>query len=109
MKPDKKTIKKSFRITEEEEEFLRRECQKYAMTDSAFFRKMLLRERGLLKEETKTQKEYLALKELTNEINHIGVNINQIARHTNMQFYTEKEKKKLFSMMQEIKQKVMEL
>lgn len=41
-------------------------------------------------------------RELINEVNHIGVNINQIVRNNNAQFYSAAEKKKLFLMMQQL-------
>ena len=46
------------------------------------------------------------MKNLTNEINAIGKNINQIVHNTNMNKYSEYEKKKLFAMQQVILDKV---
>lgn len=45
---------------------------------------------------------YIQRKELRNEINHIGTNINQIAHNTNMGIYSEYEKRKLFALMNQI-------
>lgn len=41
-------------------------------------------------------------RELINEVNRIGVNINQIVKNNNAQFYSLTEKKKLFIMMQQL-------
>ena len=105
----RKTVRKSFRITEEEESVFRSQCERYGMTDSAYFRYMLTRVNDTKQEEMRSKEEYLAIKELINEINHIGININQIVRNVNMKFYSDSEKKKLFALMKEVKQKVMGL
>lgn len=41
-------------------------------------------------------------KGLINEINHIGVNINQIVKNHNSHMYSDYEKKKLFAMMKKV-------
>lgn len=46
------------------------------------------------------------IKDMTNEINKIGVNINQIVHNLNMGKYTDYEKTKLFAYMQEIYDKL---
>ncbi len=43
-----------------------------------------------------------AMKSLCNEVNKIGVNINQIVRNENMHYYSEYEKKKLFALQQKM-------
>ncbi len=50
-----------------------------------------------------------SIKDVTNEVNKIGVNINQIVYNLNMKKYTEYEKKKLFAYMQELYDKISEL
>lgn len=52
--------------------------------------------------------DYQSMKELTREVNKIGVNINQIVRNANEKFYTIYEKKKLFAMMEKIQQMIAE-
>lgn len=42
------------------------------------------------------------IKELITEVNAIGVNINQIAKHFNSDFFSETEKRKLFALMQQL-------
>lgn len=104
-----KTVRKSFRITEEEEALFRKQCERYGMTDSAYFRHLLAGICGVEGKEIRTKEEYLAIKELVNEINRIGTNINQIVKNANMHFYSESEKRKLFAMMETIKRKVLDL
>ena len=51
----------------------------------------------------------IAIQNMTCEINAIGKNINQIVHSYNMSLYSEYDKKKLYSLMQEINRKLMEL
>lgn len=44
----------------------------------------------------------ILLKELINEVNHIGVNINQIVKNYNSGFYSDTEKNSLFAYMQKL-------
>ena len=47
-------------------------------------------------------------RELINEVNRIGVNINQIVKNNNAQYYSPAEKKKLFLMMQQLNDMIYE-
>lgn len=51
-----------------------------------------------------SKENYIQRKELRNEINHIGININQIVHNANIGIYSEFEKRKLFALMREINQ-----
>lgn len=51
---------------------------------------------------------YIQRKELINEINHIGNNINQIVHNANMEFYSDYEKRKLFALMKQLNDTVAE-
>lgn len=104
-----KTILKGFRITKEEDAFIKEECEKYGMSESEYFRTLLRNKRADSKQFSKTKQEYLDIRELTREINYIGNNINQIVKNTHMNLYSEHEKKKLFALMELIKNKVMSL
>ncbi len=42
------------------------------------------------------------IKELIKEVNSVGTNINQIAKHFNSDFFSENEKRKLFAYMQQL-------
>lgn len=50
-----------------------------------------------------------ALQNLTNEINHIGININQIVKNNNSGLYHESDKKRLYVYMKQIKEAVMQV
>lgn len=100
------SVRKSFRMSEEDEQFLRNQCDLYDMNDSEYFRYLLNKEKNSSVSAIRPKEEFLAIKELTDEINHIGININQIVRNVNMLFYSEHEKRKLFALMEEIKKKV---
>lgn len=103
-----KTVRKSLRISEEEERLLRQACERYGMNDSAYFRYLLNRNAGAAPAR-RTREEYQAIKELVTEINRIGININQIVRNVNLHFYSDSEKRKLFAMMEAVRKKVVEL
>lgn len=103
-----KTVRKNFRVSPEEDSFIRSQCEQYGMNESAYLRYLLKQASDSSAERAQPKELYLAMKELTNEVNSIGVNINQIVRNVNMQKYSEYEKKKLFAMMEEIKKTVRE-
>ena len=103
------TARKTFRLSEENEIFLTEQCQRYGMNDSEYIRYLLNEKQNPTGKVMRTQEEFLAIKELTDEINHIGININQIVRNVNMQKYSDHEKRKLFALMEEIRQKVARL
>ena len=48
------------------------------------------------------------LKELINEINRIGININQIVFNSNAQLYSKKDKEQLVAYMKKLNQSVSE-
>ena len=102
-------VRKSFRISEEEEQILREQCELYGMSDSAYFRFMLNRTKNSPDSVVMPKRDFLAIKELINEINHIGININQIVKNVNMKYYSDHEKRKLFALMEEISKKVANL
>ena len=51
----------------------------------------------------------LLLKELINEVNHIGNNINQIVKNHNAQFYSAEDKTRLFAYMKKLNKTVDEV
>lgn len=103
-----KTVRKSIRLSPEEERLLRQACERYGMNDSEYFRYLLNRNAGGIPAK-KTKEEYQAIKELVTEINRMGTNINQIVRNVNLHYYSDSEKRKLFAMMSVIMKKVVEL
>lgn len=48
----------------------------------------------------------ILLRELINEVNHIGININQIVRNHNSGIYSEDDKKRLVAYMRKLNMEV---
>ena len=49
------------------------------------------------------------LKQLTNEINHIGININQIVYHHNYSLYSQTDREQLAAYMKKVNQSLQEV
>lgn len=90
------SISKLVRMTPEEAAELNKKAQQANMTESAYLR-LMIRQKPNDYPEIR-----LLLKELINEINHIGNNINQIVKNHNAQFYSEDDKTRLFAYMKKL-------
>ena len=95
--------RKAIRFTDYEIKRIERDAEERGMNFSQYIRFLTKNKPGEHIEVIKV------FKELINEINHIGNNVNQIARSCNWGFYTEEDKKILFAYMREINYKVNEL
>jgi len=94
------------RLTSQEKRLL---CQRAGKGDmSNYIRGLIFHEAEhknfISPEQQKALQESLC--QLKKEINHIGVNINQIVKNHNSMFYSETEKRKLFALMGEINKKM---
>lgn len=49
------------------------------------------------------------IKELINEVNHIGVNINQIVHHHNYELYSKEDREQLIAYMKKLNKSVKEV
>ena len=99
----KMSCRKEIRLSSEELEELNRKAKERGLTDSQYLR-MLITNRP------RDYPELLeALQNLTNEINHIGININQITKNNNSGLYHESDKKRLYIYMKQIKESVMQV
>lgn len=83
--------------------------RKCGVTPSAYLRRLIKEDKERSPVPAITQEQYLLHKEkihninqLTYEINSIGININQIAKHINSQFYSDSEKKNLLELQQNL-------
>lgn len=83
--------------------------KKCGIKPSAYLRKLIREDKEHSTLPVVTQEQYLLHKEkvhninqLTYEINSIGININQIAKRVNTQFYTDKDKKQLWELQQNL-------
>lgn len=85
-----------FRVTKEEKKKLQAMATEYGVTESEFLRRQI-RQRPSDYPEIK-----MLMGHLINEINHVGVNINQIVKRNNEGFYDERDKMLLEVYMREI-------
>lgn len=96
----KETMKyrKEIRLSAAEQEKLAKGAAEIGVTESRFLR-MLLTERPRDQPEIREE-----LRKLSNEINHIGVNINQIVHNHNSRLYSDEDKHRLYVSMKRIKE-----
>ena len=89
-------LKKAFRLTKEQDEELKRKVAEAGMTESEFIRL-------LITEQPKDYPEIRALlNRLINEVNRIGVNINEIVYNNNSMLYKEADKLRLIAYMRTV-------
>ena len=89
--------RKEIRLSSEELEELQKQAAEMGVTDSQFLRMLI----------TNRPRDYPAIRQelqrLNNEINHIGVNINQITHNNNSRLYSETDKHWLYVLMKRLK------
>lgn len=90
------TILKTLRLTPEEEKVLQERCKQLGMKEAEYFR-------FLLSQKPNDYPEIRVLiKELINEVNHVGTNINQVVRNNNSKVYSESDKQHLLAYMRRL-------
>lgn len=94
----KNVIRKHFKLTEETTKLLAERSKAENMNESEYIRYLLLNQ----SEHPRSRELELEVMRLRNEINKIGVNINQIVKNSNSHIYREEEKKKLEVCLKEI-------
>lgn len=99
---NRKIFQKNFRINMSQQEHIEKSCKTYGISESEYFRRLIDSDMGKAVS-VKTHEEFKISKDLIFEVNKIGNNINQIAKNTNSHYYTEYEKKKLFALMEKVK------
>lgn len=93
------TLRKHFKLTEETARILT-ECSKAEnMNESEYIRYLILNQ----SENPRSKELELEVMRLRNEINKIGVNINQIVKNNNSHIYSEDDKIKILQLMNEIR------
>ena len=85
-----------FRVAKDEKKKLQEMAKEYGVTESEFLRRQI-RQRPSDYPEIK-----ILMGHLINEINHVGVNINQIVKRNNAGFYDERDKVLLEAYMRKI-------
>ena len=103
MSGGKKTEKKLFCLSKEEARLLREKAKRMGVNESEYLRH-LIRQRPSDHPEIKK-----LLKELINEVNAIGVNINQIVKSHNMKLYSPADKERLIGYMKKLNLSVKEV
>ncbi|MBR6229460.1 MAG: plasmid mobilization relaxosome protein MobC [Eubacterium sp.] len=89
-------LRKAYRLTKEQDEELKRKVAAAGMTESEFIRLMIT-------EQPKDFPEIRAmLDRLINEVNRIGVNINEIVYNNNSMLYKEQDKQRLIAYMRKL-------
>lgn len=91
-------IRKHFKLTEETARLLAEHSKAENMNESEYIRYLLLNQ----SEHPRSRELELEIMRLRNEINKIGVNINQIVKNNNFHIYREDDKIELKSQMQMI-------
>ncbi len=84
------------RLMKKDREKLFQDAENANISASEYIRRLINNKRPYSREDIGT------IKELIHEVNAIGVNINQIAKHFNSDFFSENEKRKLFAYMQQL-------
>ena len=93
-------LRKAYRLTKEQDEELKRKVAESGMTESEFIRLMIT-------EQPKDYPEIRAmLDRLINEVNRIGVNINEIVYNNNSMLYKESDKQRLIAYMRKLNETV---
>lgn len=92
----KEVVKKTLRLVKEDSDLLYEKAKQAGMNENEYLR-------VLIREKTADMPEVRGLmKSLINEVNHIGVNVNQIARNSNGGYFGSADKQQLFAYMQKL-------
>lgn len=99
------TLRKHFKLTEETAKLLAERSKTEKMNESEYIRYLLLNQ----PEHPRSKEMELEIMRLRNEINKIGLNVNQIVKNNNSHLYRESDKINLIKHMEEIKGMIEEL
>lgn len=91
-------IRKHFKLTEETARLLAERSKAENMNESEYIRHLLLNQ----SENPRNKELEVEIMRLRNEINKIGVNVNQIVKNSNSHFYREDDKIDLIGYMEKI-------
>lgn len=96
MSGEKKTVVKPFRMTQKEADRLRADAESRGLKESEYIRLLLSQKPNDYPEIR------ILLRELINEVNAIGNNINQITRNHNSKLYREEDRELLTAYMKKL-------
>lgn len=91
-------IRKHFKLTEETAKLLAERSKAENMNESEYIRYLILNQ----SEHPRSRELELEVMRLRNEINKIGVNVNQIVKNNNLRIYSGEEKRQLEKYLEEI-------
>lgn len=93
-------LRKAYRLTEEQNDELQAKVSELGMTESEFIRLLI----------TQRPKDYPEIRQmlnsLINEVNRIGVNINEIVHNNNSMLYSDSDKTRLLAYMNKLNEVV---
>lgn len=96
-------VKKTLRLNREDQKILEIRSQEANMCEADYLR-LLLRQKPNDYPEIR-----VLVKELINEVNHIGNNINQIVHRHNYELYSQSDRQQLIAYMKKLVRKVEEV
>lgn len=96
-------IKKTLRLMPVEAKMLAEKADASGMCEADYLRLLISQKPNDYPEIRKL------LKNLINEINHIGTNVNQIVHNHNMEFYSKEDKERLFAYLRKLNMVVKEV
>lgn len=99
------TLRKHFKFTEETARILEERSKVENMNESEYIRFLLLNQ----PEHPRSKEMELEIMRLRNEVNKIGVNVNQIVKNNNSHMYRESDKINLIKYVEEINGLIKEL
>lgn len=98
-----KDVVRNYRLTKQDADRLREKAEEAGMSESEYFRLLI----------TQKPNDYpeirYSIKELINEVNRIGVNINEIVHNNNSELYRVADKERLVAYMRRLNETVDEV
>lgn len=98
-----KDVVRNYRLTKQDADRLREKAEAAGMSESEYFRLLI----------TQKPNDYpeirYSIKELINEVNRIGVNINEIVHNNNSELYRVADKERLVAYMRRLNETVDEV
>ena len=95
-----KDVVKHYRMTREDAKTFHEKAEQAGMTEAEYFRLLITQQPSDYPEIRN------GLKELVNEVNRIGVNVNEIVYHHNASLYSEMDKERLYAYMRKLNETV---
>ena len=92
----KEVVKKTLRLIREDSELLCQKAKQAGMNENEYLRMLI---RGKTSDVPEIRG---LLKSLINEVNHIGVNVNQIAKSSNAGYFNRADRQQLLAYMQKL-------